>query len=202
MRNWLYQIALFGLLAATLPVHAAGDAAAGKDKSVTCAGCHGADGNSPNPIWPKLAGQHASYTVKQLKDFKAGNRTNPTMSPMAAPLSEQDKQDLAAHFSGLSGSTGTANPDMVALGEKIYRGGNTDTGVSACAGCHSPSGVGNPAAGFPAVAGQHAAYVTAQLNAFKDGTRGNDAARMMQNIAARMSSAEIEAVASYIQGLH
>lgn len=180
---------------------AAGDASAGKAKANTCAGCHGADGNSTNPAWPKLAGQHPGYLVKQLKDFKAGDRENATMAPMAAALSEQDMQDLAAYYAAQQIQYGEADPELVELGEQIYRGGNKASGVSACMACHGPAGKGNPAANFPALAGQHAAYTEIQLKAFRSGARANDYGSMMRNVAARMTDAEIKAVASYIQGL-
>ncbi|HSH28565.1 MAG TPA: c-type cytochrome [Thiohalobacter sp.] len=180
---------------------AAGDASVGKEKSGTCVACHGADGNSANPEWPKLAGQHPGYLVKQLKEFKAGERENQTMAPMAAPLSEQDMQDLAAYYAAQQIQYGEADPDLVELGEQIYRGGDKASGVSACMACHGPAGKGNPAANFPALAGQHATYTEIQLEAFRSGARANDYGSMMRNVAARMTDAEIKAVASYIQGL-
>jgi cytochrome c553 len=180
---------------------AAGDAAKGKELSVTCAACHGGDGNSFNPEWPKLAGQHESYIVKQLSEFKEGKRKNATMAPMAAPLSAQDMQDLAAYYSGKKTAPGSADESMVAQGEAIYKGGIPSKGVAACAACHGPSGAGNPAAKFPAVSGQHAKYTVIQLQNFSEGKRDNDAGRMMRNLANKMNKAEMEAVAQYIQGL-
>lgn len=179
-----------------------GDPAAGKAKSATCAGCHGADGNSMNPEWPTLAGQHAKYLAKQLAEFKAGDRQNAVMAPMAMPLSEQDMADLAAYFSSQTPKAGQADPAMVELGEKIFRAGNPATGVPACMGCHAPNGVGNPAANFPRLAGQHATYTRIQLENFASGNRANDAGKMMRNIAVKMTAAEMAAVASYIQGLN
>lgn len=186
-----------------------GDADAGKQKSATCAACHGADGNSTSPEFPKLAGQHATYIVKQLRNFKAGSdpestevvRMNPTMNGMAAPLSEQDMQDLAVYFENQTMVPGEADPDLVDLGRQIYQGGNMATGVPACMACHSPTGLGNTAAAFPRLAGQHAQYMEAQLKAFRAGQRANDPGQMMRNAAARMTDEEIKAVASYIQGL-
>ncbi|QTR50480.1 c-type cytochrome [Candidatus Thiothrix anitrata] len=178
-----------------------GNAEAGKTKSATCAACHGMDGNSTNPEWPKLAGQHANYLVKQLANFKDDARVNATMSPMAKPLSEQDMADLAAYYSSQAVKLGEADQAKVALGEQIYKGGNNATGVAACAACHGPTGTGNPASNFPALKGQHAAYTKAQLNHFRKGDRANDAGKMMRNIAAGMTDAEIEAVAEYIAGL-
>jgi cytochrome c553 len=181
---------------------AAGDAASGKAKSATCAGCHMADGNSVNPIWPKLAGQYPGYLYKQIMDFKSGVRKDPTMSAMAAPLTEQDADDLAAWFSSQQPTPGAADPDQVALGQRIYRGGNADTGVAACTACHGPTGAGNPAANFPRISGQHAAYVEKALKDFRAGDRANDAGKMMQGVAAKMSDKEIAAVAQFVQGLN
>ncbi len=178
-----------------------GNAEAGKTKSATCAACHGADGNSVNPEWPKLAGQHPSYIAKQLANFKDDARVNPSMSPMAKPLSEQDMADLAAYFSSQAAKPGEADQTKVALGEQMYKGGNNATGVAACAACHGPTGTGNPASNFPSLSGQHATYIKNQLNAFRKGERANDAGKMMRNVAAKMTDAEIEAVAEYIAGL-
>lgn len=203
MNKWLVLAATISLAAGTAPAMAAGDAAAGKAKSGTCAGCHGMDGNSANPEWPNLAGQHPRYLEKQLKDFKAGtDRSNPTMAGMVAALSEADMADLAAYFSSLPRKVGAADESLVELGQKIYRGGNPATGVAACIGCHGPTGAGNPAANFPALSGQHAKYVENQLKAFRSGQRKNDAGKMMRSIASKMSDEEIKAVASYVQGLH
>ena len=202
MNKPLVFAVVFSLVIGISPAYAGGDASAGKTKSATCAGCHGMDGNSANPDWPNLAGQGAAYLEKQLKAFKAGERQNATMAPMAATLAEQDVADLAAFYSNQTVKAGAAEKSLVELGQKIYRGGNPASGVAACIGCHGPGGKGNPAAKFPALSGQHAKYVETQLNAFKTGERDNDAARMMRNTASNMSGQEIKAVASYIQGLH
>jgi len=185
------------------PVQAAGDPEAGKLKSSQCAACHGADGNSVNPEWPKLAGQHAGYLVKQLSYFEKGERENATMKPMASVLDEQGREDVAAYYASQSVKTGTADPELVALGEKIYRSGNAESGVAPCMGCHGPNGAGNPAALYPALRGQHAKYTELQLHGFAEGKRVNEnAKKMMQILASRMTNREIRAVASYIQGLH
>ncbi|GAB6042923.1 c-type cytochrome [Endothiovibrio diazotrophicus] len=182
---------------------AAGSASAGQTKAAVCAACHGADGNSViNPLWPSLAGQHASYIVKQLTELHAGDRKDPTMSPMAAPLSEADIADLAAWFSSQTRQPHQADPAKVKLGKQIYHGGNMETGVPACMACHGPTGAGNEPAKFPSLAGQNAAYTAKQLKAFRDGSRANDPNGMMRGTAKFMSDAEIDAVASYIQGLH
>ena len=201
MNKWFVFTAVVSMLGAANPALAAGDPAAGKAKSATCVACHGADGNSANPEWPSLAGQHANYIVKQLRNYKDGDRQNALMSPMAAPLSEQDMQDLAAFYSSQTLKPGEADPELFEQGRAIYRGGNMSTGVAACIACHSPSGAGNPPANFPSLRSQHATYTYNQLVAFKRGERANDAGNMMQNIAARMTEAEMKAVASYIQGM-
>lgn len=204
MNNRFVFAALFAFSTAlaAVPASATGDLAAGKSKAAACAACHGADGNSANPEWPKLAAQHDKYLVKQLTNFKAGERNNAMMAPMAAGLSEQDMADIAAYYASQTMSTGTADPKLVAEGEKLYRGGNATSGVAACIACHAPNGMGNPQANFPRLSGQHAAYIVNQLKAFRAGERANDAGKMMQNIAARMTDAEMQAVASYIEGLH
>jgi cytochrome c553 len=201
MNKWFVFAAVVSMLGAGNPVLAAGDASAGKAKSASCVACHGADGNSANPEWPSLAGQHPDYLVKQLRNFKDGERSNALMSPMAAPLSEQDMQDLAAFYASQTPKPGQADADLFEQGRAIYRGGNMSTGVAACIACHSPSGAGNPAANFPSLRGQHATYTVNQLKDFQRGERANDAGKMMQNIAARMTEAEMQAVASYIQGM-
>lgn len=185
------------------PVQAAnGTIAAGKEKAVVCAGCHGADGNGgADPLWPKLAGQDASYLAKQLTDFKSGARKDPIMSGMAAPLSAADTKNLAAYFASLKAKPGVAkNAELAMQGEKIYRGGNAKTGVSACMSCHGPSGHGIPPL-FPKVSGQNVPYTQKQLLAFKAGTRSNDGG-IMTTIAFRMSEQEIKAVSEYMAGLH
>lgn len=180
----------------------AGDPANGKALSATCAACHSVDGNSVNPVWPKLAGQHASYLLKQLIEFKEGKRVNAQMAPMVASLSEEDMSDLAAYFSNQKIKHGTANPELIESGEKIYRAGDAENGVPACMACHGPAGKGNPGALYPALAGQHANYTVIQLKAFKAEERNNDANKVMRAIAGPMTDAQIEAVSEYIQGLY
>ncbi len=168
-----------------------------------CAACHGPDGNSPLPENPKLAAQAADYIAKQLADYKAGKeRKSPIMSPMAAPLSEADMRAVAAHYAVQKPRPGAArNKETVSLGQKLYRGGNSTTGVPACSGCHGPDGAGIPAQ-YPRLSGQHAQYTVAQLRAFRAMERSNDPNQMMRAIAARMSDQEIAAVADYISGLY
>ena len=167
-----------------------------------CAACHGPDGNSPLPANPKLAGQVADYVAKQLADYKnAQERKNPVMQAMAAPLSVQDMRALGVYFSTQKPRPSAArDKDLVALGQKLYRGGNAASGVPACAGCHGPTGAGIPGQ-YPRISGQFAAYLESQLLAFKTGARANDANGMMRGVAARMTEAEIKAVAEYASGL-
>jgi cytochrome c553 len=183
--------------------NATGNAEAGQARSATCAACHGVDGNSVNPQWPSLAGQDAGYIARQLRAFKSGERENPLMSPQAMGLSDQDVEDLAAYFSSKNIAGGTADAELAPAGERLYRGGNLEANISACAACHGPTGRGNPPASYPALAGQHADYVVAQLRAYREGSRKTDAQmnQMMRNVAARMTDNEMRAVAAYIQGL-
>ena len=193
------------LLSAALMVTAAsadGDAQAGKSKAAVCGACHGADGNSVGAQFPKLAGQNASYIATQLANFKSGKRQNPIMSGQAANLSEQDMQDLAAWFSSQTVSIGEAEAGSVKQGETLYRNGNRDENVPACVACHGPTGAGNFPMKVPALAGQHSAYVVAQLQAYAAGTRTTDPNKMMETVASRLTPAEMQAVASYIEGLH
>lgn len=198
------SIAVLASLCVTQAVFAqggAGSAEAGQAKAATCVACHGLDGNSVNPEWPSIAGQHAEYIVKQLKAFKSGGRTNVLMAPMAATLSDQDMLDLGAYFSAQRAKGLEAEPGKVALGQKLYRGGDQKAQLTACIACHGPGGSGNPAALYPAIKGQHATYVAAQLRAYKRGDRATDQNQMMRNVAALLSDEQIDALASYVQGL-
>ncbi|PTQ72946.1 cytochrome c [Pseudomonas sp. GV071] len=196
-------VSLLLTLGITGMAHAAGDAAAGQGKAAVCGACHGADGNSPAPNFPKLAGQGERYLLKQMHDIKAGNRTVLEMTGLLTNLSDQDLADIAAYFSSQKMGVGAADPKLVARGQDIFRGGNLETGMPACTGCHSPDGSGNAAAGFPHLGGQHATYVAKQLTNFREGDRTNDGDNMiMRGIAAKLSNKDIAAVSSYIQGLH
>ena len=180
-----------------------GDADKGKTLSASCAACHGADGNSTNPEWPKLAGQSESYLVKQLMEYRNDKRKNAVMSSMAKAIeSDEDVMHLSAYFANAEAKPGIAeNKDIVAEGESIYRGGIVEAGVAACSACHGPAGSGNPTAKFPRVSGQHAKYAVMQLQAFKSGERNNDTGKMMRNMAKKMSTAQMEAVSQYMAGL-
>lgn len=182
---------------------AAGDAAAGQTKVAVCAGCHGADGNSVAPNFPKLAGQGERYLLKQLNDIKSGNRQVVEMTGILTNVSDEDMADIAAYFSSQSMSVGATDPVKLAAGQALYRGGKLNEGMPACIGCHSPNGAGNAAAGFPRLGGQHAQYVAKQLTDFREGNRTNDGDTMpMRAIAAKLSNKDIDAISSYIQGLH
>jgi cytochrome c553 len=180
-----------------------GDAAAGATKAATCAACHGPGGSGAiNPEWPKLAAQGASYLVEQLTAFKSQQRKNPVMLGQAAALSDQDMRDLAAYFAAQKPVPGVASKDSVALAETLYRAGDASRGIPACLGCHGPTGAGNPAAQFPRIGGQNAGYAGNQLKTYRSGERGAQGkGQMMQAVAAKLSDAEIQALASYISGL-
>ena len=184
-----------------------GDAAAGKNKSATCGACHGADGNSAAPTFPKLAGQGEKYLLKQLMDIRDGARPIPTMVGQLDGKSDADLGDIAAFYASQPGSGGQTKEELLALGQKIYRSGVAERNVAACTACHSPTGKGNAPAGFPALAGQHAEYTAAQLKAYRLGYedeagRTNDGdAKIMRTTAFGLSDKEIEAVASYVAGL-
>ena len=182
---------------------AAGDAAAGQGKVAMCGACHGADGNSMAPSFPKLAGQGERYLLKQLHDIKGGARVVVPMTGMLTAMSEQDLEDIAAYFSAQNMSVGEADPALVARGEELFRGGKLEQGMPACTGCHSPNGAGNDAAGFPQLGGQHADYIALQLTNFREGVRTNDGdTKIMRSIAEKLSNKDIAALSSYIQGLH
>lgn len=192
---------------------AAGDAEAGKSKSSMCMGCHGVDGNSMVPMFPSLAGQNSAYLAKQLMDMKSGDRVVNEMVGFVAALNEQDFEDLAAFYASQTPKTGMGtNAELDELGKQLYMGGNMETGVTACAACHSPTGDGNSAAGYPALKGQHATYIASQLNKFQLGARHQGAAtanvrindgdsRMMRDIAFKLKDFEVEALAAYIAGM-
>ncbi len=182
-----------------------GSAEAGATKAATCAACHGPGGNSSNPEWPKMAGQGSRYVYEQLQRFKSGARMNPLMAATVAPLSEQDFRDLAAYFSVQPATPGVASPAVVATAQKIYRAGDSSKGLPACAACHGPTGAGVPAAAYPRVGGQHAVYNANRLRAYRDAAAtelpdGNY--KIMAEVAAKLTDAEIEAMASYLNGLH
>jgi cytochrome c553 len=171
-------------------------------KAAVCAACHGPDGNSINPIWPNLAGQHATYLQRQLEAYKSGQRANPIMAGNAAALTAEDITQVAAYFSQLPAKAAQADPALLDQGKSLYRAGKMEGGMPACAACHGPDGSGNAPAAFPRLAGQHAPYTALQLRAYRDGTRAGTAqAKIMTDIAKGLTDQDIEAVASYVQGL-
>ena len=181
--------------AAAKPDLAKGEASYGP----VCAACHAPDGNSAVPANPKLAQQHPEYLLKQLQEFKSGKRANPIMTGMVAALSDDDMKNIAAWLGAKKAAPGAASDKaLIALGERIYRGGIADRQIAACAGCHSPNGAGIPAQ-YPRLSGQHADYTAAQLTAFRDGVRQNSL--QMTQVAAKLNDREIKAVADYIAGL-
>lgn len=196
-----------GVLAGPLPGAAEslveGDAEAGEAKAVTCAACHGANGISMTPLWPNLAGQSAKYIEEQLMAFKSGLRTDPLMTSQAMLLSETDMADLAVYFESLpAAAQAIADASLLARGQSLYRGGNTEEGIPACIACHGPTGRGNPAVPYPALNGQHAAYTAKTLNDYASGARKSDGlTRIMRHISERLNADDIRALASYVQGL-
>ena len=201
----LLQFAIGLSLLVSLPALAIGDADAGQAKAAVCAACHGADGNSVVPNWPKLAGQHASYLQRQLGLIKGGDRVVPEMVGIVPGLTDQDMADMAAYFSTQTASAGLTDEALRDSGALLYRSGNADTDIPACLSCHGPAGEGNPLAGYPHLAGQHSVYTEKMLSGFRAGTTwgaDDSPSKIMTDVAHRLTDAEIKAVASYIQGLH
>lgn len=216
IKSFVAVVLCFGAANLAVAAPLKGDATAGQAKAAACAGCHGVDGNSAAPTFPRLAGQSERYIVKQLSDFKAGRRENSIMLGMASGLSDQDMADVAAYFSSQKTGVGYTKAELKDRGEKIWRGGNPAAGVQACASCHGPAGKGIPMGGFPRLGGQHSDYVAAQLTAFRaagrkdlnaPAYRRNDSEKPsepgpMQMLAAKLSDEDIQALASFVQGLH
>ncbi len=166
-----------------------------------CAACHAADGNSPLAVNPMIAGQHPEYLYKQMRNFKSGERDNAIMTAMVANLSDDDMRNLSAFYSAQQPKGASAtDKDLIAEGQRMFRGGIALKGVAACSGCHSPNGAGIPAE-FPRLAGQHAEYTASQLRAFRAGQRRNDRNKMMQQVASQLSDREIAALAEYVSAL-
>ncbi|UJF24777.1 cytochrome c4 [Suttonella sp. R2A3] len=220
MKKGILAVAVLTLSASVM---AAGDAAAGEQKAAVCMACHGPGGVSANPEWPSLAGQGEKYLIKQLHDFKNGDRVNAVMAPQAAMLSDEDMANLAAYYASQEApkaktkGAGENPEEMLALGEALYRGGDMEKGIPACSACHGPTGAGISVAAFPQLSAQHAKYTRIQLDAFKaasgssdqatdapvpSAVRANDPNAMMRDIASQMTPKQIEAVAYYIQGLN
>lgn len=175
----------------------------GENKAIVCTACHGQQGNSVNPQWPNIAGQHPKYFIKQLMDMKQNQGRNAsTMATIIPGLSEEDINDLAMYYAKMPLANGETPEAFVARGEALYRGGDYAKGITACIACHGPKGTGNAQAGFPVISGQHAQYTLSQLESFKEGKRANDLNHIMRDISSRMSHDDMEAIAHYIEGLH
>jgi len=202
--GWFTAAAL--ALGSTPTLAQEGSASDGKDKSAPCTACHGTDGNSMAAVLgPSLAGQHPEYLVNQLQAFKDGERPDvSSMRATAATLSEQDMRDIAAYFGEQSITVKGADPELVTRGERIYRGGIPEREVPACIACHGPSGAGNELAGYPRVSHQHSVYLAKTLRDYRSGDRRSDAElnQMMRNVAEFLLDDEIDALASYMQGLN
>ncbi|NGZ14062.1 cytochrome c4 [Vibrio aestuarianus] len=203
------KLALILSLLASCSVWAQGSIEAGKAKSQTCVACHGADGNSLITTYPKLAGQHTKYMEKQLIELRLGmtsggkqGRYDPVMSGMAMPLSDEDISDLSAYFASLPISANSTPEDVVKTGKALYSGGDAERGLTACIACHGPRGNGTELSGFPKISGQHADYIKAQLQKFREGSRNNDMNGMMQDVAKKLTDADIEILSKYVGGLH
>lgn len=206
-----YAILAFGLLCAAQAVTAAtgprGDASAGESKAASCAACHAADGNSAVPSFPKLAGLGEKYLFQQLQYIRDGVRPVAQMAGQVDNMSDQDLADLAAYYDSKTRSGNTTDPDLVKLGEQVYRAGIPERNVAACIACHSPNGAGNAPAGFPALGGQHAEYIAQQLEMYRKGYEDPEGRvtdgdiRIMRSNAFGLSDMEIEAVSSYVSGL-
>ena len=203
------KLALILSLLASCSVWAQGSIEAGKAKSQTCVACHGADGNSLITQYPKLAGQHEKYLEKQLKELKLGmtrggkqGRNEPVMGAMAMSLSEEDMADLAAYYASLPISNNSTPENVVDEGKVLYTAGNAERGVTACIACHGPRGNGTELSGFPKISGQHADYIKAQLEKFRDGSRNNDMNAMMRDVAKKLTDADIDTLSKYVGGLH
>ncbi|MFA0115502.1 cytochrome c [Vibrio sp. 10N.261.46.E11] len=203
------KLALILSLLASCSVWAQGSIEAGKAKSQTCVACHGADGNSLITQYPKLAGQHEKYLEKQLKELKLGmtsggkqGRYEPVMGAMAMPLSEEDMADLAAYYASLPISSNSTPENVVDEGKVLYTAGNAERGLTACIACHGPRGNGTELSGFPKISGQHADYIKAQLEKFRDGSRNNDMNAMMRDVAKKLTDADIDTLSKYVGGLH
>ncbi|WP_117235600.1 c-type cytochrome [Vibrio maerlii] len=203
------KLALILSLLASCSVWAQGNVEAGKAKSQTCVACHGADGNSLLTNYPKLAGQHAKYLEKQLKELKLAmetggkqGRNEPVMGAMAMPLSEEDMADLAAYYASLPISSNSTPENVVEAGKVLYTAGDAERGLTACIACHGPRGNGTELSGFPKISGQHADYIKLQLEKFRDGSRANDMNEMMRDVAKKLTDEDIDTLSKYVGGLH
>ena len=197
------KLRLLIILAASLVTIGAGNADSGKDKVATCVACHGQDGNSMVGLWPSLAGQNANYLVRQLQHIKSGKRSIALMAGILDNFSKEDLDDIAAFYASKNNTIGQVEADKVELGRKLYYSGSLEKGIPACTACHSPKGKGNAPAGYPLLSGQQVDYVTKSLKNYRSGERNNDeSSQMMMAIAYKLDDVEIDALSSFINGLH
>ena len=197
------KLRLLIILAASLVTIGAGNADSGKDKVATCVACHGQDGNSMVGLWPSLAGQNANYLVRQLQHIKSGKRSIAVMAGLLDNFSKEDLDDIAAFYASKNNTIGQVAADKVELGRKLYYSGSLEKGIPACTACHSPKGKGNAPAGYPLLSGQQSDYVTKSLKNYRSGERNNDeSSQMMMAIAYKLDDVEIDALSSFINGLH
>ena len=200
-RHVCISFAFILLLTTPTSLLMAGDIEAGKDKSIVCSACHGKDGNSINPIWPSLAGQHKKYTINTLKAYQNDTRVDAVMKAQLMGLTEKDFEDIAAYYNVQKMEKQDYDYALAKKGESLYRGGNASTGVASCIACHGPTGRGNPGAGYPFLAGQHAEYTEDALKNYTNTGRKAGLNDMMQSLATRLTAEEIKAVSEYIQAL-
>lgn len=197
---------LMMLLAMTpLALAAAGDPEAGQEKAAVCASCHGMDGNSANTIWPKLAGQHQDYATRQSILIREQERDVPEMYPIVMNMSDEDLADISAYYAEQEIKAGVADEELVDTGKALYQAGDPERGIPACSACHGPAGNGIPGAHFPKLRAQHADYTVNRLEAYRDGeTSGEEDSysQIMVTVAENLTDEEIQAVSSYIEGLH
>lgn len=203
------MVRLMVLLLAVTPLAAqaqlVGDPEAGQEKAAVCASCHGMDGNSQVSMWPKLAEQHADYAARQSMLIRDQERNAPQMYPIVQGMSDQDLTDIAAYYEQQALKPGVADEALVDQGRTLYQSGNAETGVPACSACHGPSGAGIKGALYPRVGGQHADYTVKRLNDYRNGvTNGEEDpySAIMVGVAENLTDEEIQAVSSYIEGLH
>ena len=197
------KLRLLIILAASLVTIGAGNTDSVKDKVATCVACHGQDGNSMVGFWPSLAGQNANYLVRQLQHIKSGKRSIAVMAGLLDNFSKEDLSDIAAFYASKNNTIGQVEADKVELGRKLYYSGSLEKGIPACTACHSPKGKGNAPAGYPLLSGQQADYVTKSLKNYRSGERNNDeSSQMMMAIAYKLDDVEIDALSSFINGLH
>lgn len=197
------RLRLLIILAASLVTIGAGNADSGKDKVATCAACHGQDGNSMVGLWPSLAGQNVNYLVRQLQHIKSGKRPITEMIGSLDNFAQEDLEDIATFYASQNNAIGQASSDKVELGRKLYYSGSLEKGVPACTACHSPKGKGNSPAGYPLLSGQQSDYIAKALKNYRTGERNNDeSSQMMMAIAYKLDDVEIDALSSFINGLH